>query len=470
MVYNSILTNRRRELHEKIGQAIEKLSAGIIDEQSGVLTEHFMRSGNYEKGARYSELAGKKAVKAASNSDAIEYAKKRVFCIEKMAKTDETQKKLMDARTILASYYVNSSRLVKAKEAVTPIIKLASELNYQKRLPGIHLAIGLYSLWVEEDYPEGLRHIHEVSKISGKADGQISFYMPLWLSNFYLAAHLSLNCKFEKSFNYIKKCFDLSRTANDLIGITFANGFESLRYAYQGEIDKGYQKSEETLHKAKEIGTMYVEGMAFAAYGTACYYKGIFDREEADLLKGFDFCEKTGLLVYGPLGALSLGDSYFDLGKFKRAENYYRRGLLILQPTKMLPSLMNLFKVAVARTQVMEGNQDFNLTELLRYYHRNKFKAFQVRMARYIGEILLNMDKGHMLDAEDWIKKAINIAKESGMMWYLGRDYALYAELHKRKGDQSKAREKLRKAIEVLKECGADGWVEKYEKRLAELS
>ena len=33
-----------------------------------------------------------------------------------------------------------------------------------------------------------------------------------------------------------------------------------------------------------------------------------------------------------------------------------------------------------------------------------------------------------------------------------------------------KARENLGKAIEILKECGADGWVNKYEKELALLS
>ena len=40
------------------------------------------------------------------------------------------------------------------------------------------------------------------------------------------------------------------------------------------------------------------------------------------------------------------------------------------------------------------------------------------------------------------------------------------------KADQSKAKENLdmNKAIEILKDCGANGWVEKYEKKLAELS
>jgi flagellin-specific chaperone FliS len=55
------------------------------------------------------------------------------------------------------------------------------------------------------------------------------------------------------------------------------------------------------------------------------------------------------------------------------------------------------------------------------------------------------------------------------MMFNLGRDYLVFADLFKRKGDRSKAQENLSKAIEIFKECGADGWVEKAEKELASL-
>ena len=55
------------------------------------------------------------------------------------------------------------------------------------------------------------------------------------------------------------------------------------------------------------------------------------------------------------------------------------------------------------------------------------------------------------------------------MMWNLAQDYALYAELYKRKSEQTKAREKLGQAIEIFKECGADGWVGKYTQELSVL-
>jgi hypothetical protein len=91
-------------------------------------------------------------------------------------------------------------------------------------------------------------------------------------------------------------------------------------------------------------------------------------------------------------------------------------------------------------------------------------------MSNRIGTILLKIDDQHISEAEDWIKRAVETNQKYGMMWNLARDYALYAELFKRKGDLPKVQENLSKAIEIFKECGADGWVEKYEKEMAALS
>ena len=96
-------------------------------------------------------------------------------------------------------------------------------------------------------------------------------------------------------------------------------------------------------------------------------------------------------------------------------------------------------------------------------------KAAEGLIQRYIGEILLNIDNQHVSESDHWIQKAIEADQRNRVMFQLGKDYALYADLFKRKGDRLKAQENLGKAIELFKECGADGWVEKYEKELAAL-
>jgi hypothetical protein len=80
------------------------------------------------------------------------------------------------------------------------------------------------------------------------------------------------------------------------------------------------------------------------------------------------------------------------------------------------------------------------------------------------------MDDQYLPKAEDWIKEAIKVNKQNGVMGGLARSYLLYADLQKRKGDIPKAKENLIKAIEIFEECGADGWVKKTEKKLASFS
>jgi len=115
----------------------------------------------------------------------------------------------------------------------------------------------------------------------------------------------------------------------------------------------------------------------------------------------------------------------------------------------------------------MNKEKDVNLESLPVYFQINKFKIFEGWVQRYIGEIFLNVDDRHFSEAEHWIRGAIEADRRNGMMLHLGRDHALCAELFKRKGDRSKFQEHLGKAIDLFKECGADGWLKKAEERLA---
>jgi hypothetical protein len=54
--------------------------------------------------------------------------------------------------------------------------------------------------------------------------------------------------------------------------------------------------------------------------------------------------------------------------------------------------------------------------------------------------------------------------------WQLATDHALYEDRFKNKEDIQGAKEQLTKAIDLFKECGADGWVRKYEKEMAKLT
>jgi len=73
------------------------------------------------------------------------------------------------------------------------------------------------------------------------------------------------------------------------------------------------------------------------------------------------------------------------------------------------------------------------------------------------------------LQAEAWIRKAVEADERNRMPWDLATDYALYAEFFKKQGDPAQAKENLHKAIDLMRGCGAVGWVKKYGEELAGL-
>jgi len=467
VVYNSILTKIKKKLHEEIGNAIEALYKENIDGHYEVLAEHYISGENYEKGAKYSKLAGKKAQKAASFKEAIEYANKEAFCLERMPTTQPVQKNIIDARTRLAGYHLSLTHHVEANEAVAPIANLAAELNYQKRLPLIYIAMGTYKDWVEEDYSEGFRHLSEALKISE----EIKDTLGLWYASWFAGMNLSMNCEFEKGLEFFKRSLDLGTSLDRLIMIAMANmGIVTFNYSFRGKNDLAYQVSKETLQMVEESGETYIKGIACSGHGVACYCKGLLDEAENTLLQALSFCEKATQLGWWVAASGWLGHVYSDMGEHQKAQAHYDEAISALERTRIYPFWANMWKVCLERSKVLNHDQDIKLVEIFKYYEDMNLNLERGSAARHVGEILLNMDEQHLSEAEDWVKKAIEVDKRNGTMRSLGFDHAFYAEWFKRKGDQPKAKENLAKAIDILNECGADGWVKKYEEEMASLS
>ena len=174
------------------------------------------------------------------------------------------------------------------------------------------------------------------------------------------------------------------------------------------------------------------------------------------------------MLVDGA-GQIFLGETYFEMGDFLRSKEHYEKASGVLDSYRLFPSVVGFGRVGSARSKVMNKEKDVNLESLYIHSRYNKVKAFEGWFQRYMGEILLNIDDQHLFEAEHWIQKAIEADRRNRMMFHLGSDYALYANLFKRKSNKLKAQENLGKAIEILKECGADGWVTRTENTLAGL-
>ena len=290
----------------------------------GVLSGHCLAAENYEKGAEYSRLEAKRYQKAGFYKDAIEYAKKSITCLEQFPQTEANQKKVIDARTTLANSYTYMNYHSHAKEAVEPILDLALALNYRKGLSAIYTAIGLHYLWVEEDSHKGLALIDQAMAIAK----EVADYHALWTALYISAPFLFMISEFNEAHNRLKQCLDFSLMAKNPMGIAYSKGNISMCYQCEGKMNPAHEFAQETLQLAQETGDAWVNGMAYSAYGAACYQKGLFDEAKTHLMEFTASYEKSApiawmLWAYGHLGSLHL-----DLREYDDAVNVIKKSRL----------------------------------------------------------------------------------------------------------------------------------------------
>ncbi len=85
VAYRSLLSERRALMHERVGNAIEEMSAAHLEDHIASLAHHFRLSSNAEKAIRYLRLAGEQASRRSANVEALELLRAALQLISKGA-------------------------------------------------------------------------------------------------------------------------------------------------------------------------------------------------------------------------------------------------------------------------------------------------------------------------------------------------------------------------------------------------
>jgi class 3 adenylate cyclase len=95
VAYNSLLKKRRKEIHERIGVAIEKIYQDRLEEYYELLAYHYMKSENKQKAVEYLNLSGQQAVQRSANAEAVSHLTSALELLKTLPDTPErTQQEL----------------------------------------------------------------------------------------------------------------------------------------------------------------------------------------------------------------------------------------------------------------------------------------------------------------------------------------------------------------------------------------
>jgi predicted ATPase len=96
--HNSVLLERRRQLHERIGGAIETVFTDNLEDHLAELAHHYARSANRAKALEFLHHAGEQAIKRASYSQAESYLAAALEIVLAMPESPERDSRELEVR------------------------------------------------------------------------------------------------------------------------------------------------------------------------------------------------------------------------------------------------------------------------------------------------------------------------------------------------------------------------------------
>ncbi len=115
-VYSTLLQRDRRDLHTRVGLAIETLYAGRLEGQIEVLAGHFMRSSLLDRALYYLLAAGQKAARSYANEQArLHYSQ----ALEVLPKVDHTPEQSVQVYQGLGDALLTAGEYLPAREFFT---------------------------------------------------------------------------------------------------------------------------------------------------------------------------------------------------------------------------------------------------------------------------------------------------------------------------------------------------------------
>ncbi len=142
VVYESLLLQRRKEIHGAIGLAIEELYSQRLEEQAPILAYHYIRSDQQNKAIQYALLAGDQAAGLYANTEATTYYEQAFAISQTLPVSPQVQQWQIDAALKLAAVGITRQDIERDRRNLEQAHTLAEALNDERRLAQVLYWLG----------------------------------------------------------------------------------------------------------------------------------------------------------------------------------------------------------------------------------------------------------------------------------------------------------------------------------------
>ena len=423
VTYNSVLSQRRKILHQHTAEAIETLYADHIDDYLDGLAHHYGRSADVGKAVKYLYLAARQCAMRTADRQAVTYLNLGLELLQTLPESDkrgrqelafqiargdslfitvgfaaeETGRVFGRARELcehfgdktqlfsvlhgLRLFHRFRLELQTSSQLEEQLVSIAEQLNDPVRLAVAHGTLGSSLLWMGE-LVAARKHLELARGVTGFSEGGAQWeprdYSTLSAGLSFLAWDLAILGFLDQAMSTREHALAWAHGLSRPFPLTVALLYVSELDQFGGDVQSAQEHSGGALGIAAEYEFTAMASMAAVIHGWARSCRGDAESGIAEMCRGIEASEATGVRAPTFL-VLPLIETYMRIGRAHEASRL--------------------------------------LAETLEAVRQTGHRLQEAELYRLKGEFLLSLSRNED-GAEACLRQAIAIARGQSAKWW----------------------------------------------------
>ncbi|MBN2026441.1 MAG: AAA family ATPase [Actinobacteria bacterium] len=477
VAYQSLLLKQRREIHARIGQAIETVYPDTLEDFYETLAYHYSCSDDTVKALHYLKLSGEKSASNYSNWEAVRFYQEAINLLDAQPESEEIKReKLGICRSVidtmmLLSYPQGSMEVLQEAE------RLAQELGDDKILTAVYRRFAAYHS-VKGDIALGLMYAEKCFNAAERL-GDVDAMATIASGTCSVRLHAGeISEMAEMSHRALKLLEEQHREHRAVVGGWTAysqlSGWYEDALGALGEFGEEKAAFEKGLLNSLEADDAFGIGWVEYNHCIALHFKGDGQGLIDHARKAIESFEETGIEIVLGTAWSFLGLGYLYTGSYEQAKANIVKGLE-LQRKAGVPINIPFCLVFLSLYRMVVGDLEGaarSAEEALQLSRDHKAKSLECGSLLTLGRMSAGADSSCIDIAERYIRQAMSLAGEMRSRPLIACGHLYLGEIFEQAGRREEALENLRKAEDMYLEMkvGPDShWLTRAQDALARL-
>jgi class 3 adenylate cyclase/tetratricopeptide (TPR) repeat protein len=412
VAYNSLIAERRKILHERIGDAMVALHVANLDDHLSEIARHYRSSANDRKALDYLRRAGARAVRRSAHQEAMELLDSAMQLAlripdEKARAASELAVRVpLNAAIMLRRGYAAPE----LEKSIMRTYELARELGDPRHRASALISAGAFLL-VHGELQRARGLVDELLELADRQPDLIS------AANFYCGDLLL----WRGEFGAARECFERAISHHDLKTRTFQDPLTSSIAALANTLwilgypDQALGMSERAAREARELGHPFTLAMVSSERTGLLTRIGEHQKALDSANEAIALAKEYGFPIWVAFGGVGRGQALLGLDRCEEATAELRNAVNSLRAlgTRLcVPGCM----LWIAEAQLRLGQAQAALATLEEARHETELaneRLYEAEIARCSAEAF-GVIEGETERSREWFRKAIEIARRQG--------------------------------------------------------